>query len=62
MALPRLPIGLSAAGYVLAAALLGVGVGFLRSGALGGALALGFAIGLGVALGLVAFEVFRHWD
>jgi hypothetical protein len=49
------------AGYVLTAALLGAGVGFLRSGTVGGALALGFAVGLGVALGLVGFEVFRHW-
>jgi hypothetical protein len=49
-------------GYVLTAAFLGTGVGFLRSGTVGGALALGFAVGLGVALGLVGFEVFRHWN
>jgi len=59
--LPRLPISLSVASYVLTAALLGAGVGFLRSGTVGGALALGFAVGLGVALGLVGFELFRHW-
>ena len=61
MALPRRPLSLGVTGYVLTAAFLGTGVGFLRSGTVGGALALGFAVGLGVALGLVGFEVFRHW-
>jgi hypothetical protein len=61
VALPRRPISLSAAGYVLTAALLGAGVGFLRSGTAGGGVALGVAVGLGVALGLVAFEALRHW-
>jgi hypothetical protein len=61
VALPRRPVSLSAAGYVLVAALLGFGAGALRSGTLGGGVALGFAVGLGVAVGLLAFEVVRHW-
>jgi len=62
VALPRRPISLSALGYVLTAALLGAGVGYLRSGSVGGGLALGFAVGLGVALGIVALEVARQWN
>jgi uncharacterized membrane protein len=46
-----------AGGTVLAATVLAVAVGYLRSGSVGGGLAFGLAAFVGVTVGLAGFEL-----
>jgi hypothetical protein len=46
-----------AGGTVLAATVLAVAVGYLRSGSVGGGVALGVAAFVGVTVGIVGFEL-----
>jgi|GEM_PF-3584192 len=47
--------------YVVAAAVLGAVVGYLREGSVGGALALSFAVGLGVGLAILGLEAWNRY-
>ncbi|WP_049930706.1 hypothetical protein [Halosimplex carlsbadense] len=47
--------------YVVAAAVLGAVVGYLREGSVGGALALSFAVGLGVALAVLGLAAWNRY-
>jgi hypothetical protein len=48
--------------YVLAAAVLGAVVGYLREGTMGGALVLALAIGFGVGIAILALELWRRYS